>query len=54
MFGQVMGESVVSVFFYIGIGSVILTSAVIGIILLEPVIENIRYNIRKKSHLGGS
>ena len=48
MFGQAMGESVVSVFVYIGIGSAVLTSVVIGIILLDPVIENIRLKINKK------
>jgi hypothetical protein len=50
MFGQAMGESVVSVFVYLGIGSAVLTSVVIGIMLLDPVIENIRLNINRKSH----
>lgn len=50
MFGQAMGESVVSVFVYLGIGSAVLTSVVIGIMLLEPVIENIKLNVNGKSH----
>jgi hypothetical protein len=50
MFGQAMGESVVSVFAYLGIGSAVLTSVVIGIMLLEPVIENIKLNVNRKSH----
>ena len=50
MFGQAMGESVVSVFFYLGVGAAVLTSSVIGIILLHPVIENIRSKVNKKSH----
>ena len=54
MFGQAMGELVVSVFVYFGIGSAVLTSAVIGIMLLSPFIENIRLNINKKSHFESS
>ncbi|WP_218584717.1 hypothetical protein [Candidatus Nitrosotalea sp. TS] len=45
-----MGESVVSVFVYLGIGSAVLTSVVIGIILLGPVIEDIKLNVTRKSH----
>ena len=45
-----MGESVVSVFVYLGIGSSALASFAIGIILLDPVIENIRLKINKKPH----
>lgn len=54
MFGQAMGESVVSVFVYLGIGSAVFTSVVIGIILLDPIIENIRLKINKKSHYESS
>lgn len=43
-----MDESVVNVFVYLGIGSVVLTSVVIGMILLDLVIENIRLKINKK------
>jgi len=50
MFGQAMGESVVSVFVYLGIGSAVLTSVVIGIMLLGPVIEDIKLNVNRKSH----
>lgn len=50
MFGQAMGESVVSVFVYLGIGSAVLTSVVIGIMLLDPVIEDIQLNVTRKSH----
>jgi hypothetical protein len=50
MFGQTMGESVVRVFVYLGIGSAVLTAVAIGIILLDPVIEDIRLKINKKTH----
>lgn len=41
MFNQSMGEAVVGVFFYIGIGSAILLGSVIGIILLEDSFRKI-------------
>jgi len=44
MFNQSMGEAVVSVFFYMGVGSAILLGSTIGIILLED-------NFRKISRI---
>ncbi|MDE1830497.1 MAG: hypothetical protein KGI25_09260 [Thaumarchaeota archaeon] len=41
MFNQSMGEVVVSVFFYMGVGSAIVLGGVIGIILLEGEIRKI-------------
>lgn len=44
MFNQSMGEAVVGIFFYIGVGSVTLLGGVIGVILLGDDMRKLKRN----------
>lgn len=48
MFGQSLGESVVSVFVYIGIGSFVVLGCVISMFLLDEVLH------RKPKHIASN